>query len=229
MILSALQDAAASARLVCVITPGEAGEQTYSADKDRLAVQAAASVAAGADLIQLREKHLPARLVLELAESFVRLADGTPTRIVVNDRADVAVAAGAAGVHLTSTSLLPRVVREAFGDRLIIGVSAHSVGEVLSAREGGADYVTFSPVFETESKRAFGPPQGIGRLREAVEAASGMPVFALGGISVSNASECFSAGAAGVAGIRLFREPDEIGPRTEALRLAGRVYDGRSE
>jgi thiamine-phosphate pyrophosphorylase len=132
------------------------------------------------------------------------LTRGTATRLFVNDRFDVARAAGADGVQLTSLSLPPRVVREACDDEFLIGASTHSLETAREARDGGADFVVFGPVFETESKLAYGPPQGLEKLREVTKALDGFPVIAIGGITLDNAQSCFEAGASGIAAIRLF-------------------------
>lgn len=182
-------------------------EADFDFGVESICASAAAAAAAGVDLFQIREKKLSTRAVHRLAASVVAAAGGKGMKILVNDRADVAKASGADGVHLTSTSLEAGAVRQAFGEAMLIGVSTHNDVELRRAKEGGADFVTFSPIFETESKRGFGPPQGTDTLRKAVAVADGLPVIALGGITVANADECLSAGAAGIAGIGLFREP----------------------
>ena len=124
----------------------------------------------------------------------------------MNDRFDIARAAGADGVHLTTRSLPTNVVRSICGDDFLIGVSTHSLETALNARAEGADFIVFGPVFDTESKRAFGEPQGLDKLREVTKALEGFPVIAIGGINRENADECFRAGASGIAAIRLFNE-----------------------
>jgi thiamine-phosphate pyrophosphorylase len=109
-------------------------------------------------------------------------------------------------VHLTTRSLPASVVRQACGEDFLIGVSTHSLETALDARAEGADFVVFGPVFETESKRAFGPPQGLEKLREVTSGLTGFPVVAIGGVNLENVEECFKAGASGVAAIRLFNE-----------------------
>jgi thiamine-phosphate pyrophosphorylase len=133
----------------------------------------------------------------------------TGTRVLVNDRLDVALAANAAGVHLGENSLPLEAVsgwRRASG-RLdfLIGVSCHSLEAARAAERGAADYIFFGPVFETPSKAAFGAPQGIESLREICTAVQ-IPVLAIGGINLENARACLAAGAAGVAAIRLFQD-----------------------
>lgn len=158
------------------------------------------------DAVQIREKDLSDRKLFELV---ARARDVLPSRValLVNRRVDVALAAGADGVHLTSDALPPRELRRRFGPALRIGVSTHHVEEVERAHEAGADYVVFGPVWATQSKTAFGPPQGLAALSRA--AAIGIPVLALGGVTISRAPEAAAAGAAGIAAIRLFSRPDD--------------------
>lgn len=162
------------------------------------------AVTLGHPLFQIREKELPVRVLYELVARGAEITRDTATRLLVNDRFDVARAAGADGVHLTETSLPARVVREMCGDDFVIAVSTHSLESARAARDGGADFVVFGPVFETESKRAFGPPQGLEKLREVTAELEGFPVLAIGGINVDNADSCINVGASGVAGISWF-------------------------
>ena len=159
-------------------------------------------------LYQIREKNLSVRMLYEFVSRAAEITRGTSTRLLVNDRFDVARAAGADGVHLTESSLSPRVVRETCGEEFVIGVSTHSLESARAARDGGADFVVFGPVFETESKRAYGPPQGLEKLREVATALAGFPVLAIGGITIDNAESCFEVGASGFAGISWFNRPD---------------------
>jgi len=145
-------------------------------------------------------------VLYELATRAVAITRGSATRLLVNDRFDVARAAGADGVHLTTRSLPAKVVRSICGDDFLIGVSTHSLETALNARAEGADFVVFGPVFETPSKRIYGEPQGLDTLREVTSALAGFPVIAIGGINRENADECFRAGASGIAAIRLFNE-----------------------
>jgi thiamine-phosphate pyrophosphorylase len=182
------------------ITSGKTTPQTIS---DTLRFVRAV-VEAEVVLLQIREKSLPARVLYELATRAAEITRDSKTRLLVNDRADIARAAGADGVHLTSQSLPAGVVRRTFGSEFLIGVSTHSLDEARAARDGGADFVVFGPVFETESKRGFGAPQGLDKLRQVADELRGFPVLAIGGISLENAGACFDAGASGVAAISLF-------------------------
>jgi thiamine-phosphate pyrophosphorylase len=159
----------------------------------------ARNVRAGVDYIQIRERDLSARERFELTLQAVQLAQGFATRILVNDRADIALAAGAHGVHLRSNSISPDRLREILPQPYLIGVSCHSLQEVQEAQ--GADFLVFGPVFESLGK---GPAQGLAALAQVV-AASQVPVLALGGVNQDNAASCIGQGAAGIAAIRLFQ------------------------
>ena len=174
------------------------------------------AVDAEVDLLQIRERDLSACDVLALADLAAGIASGSNTRILVNDRADVAACA-CVGVHLTTRSLNPRVVREAFGSELLIGASTHSMEEVQDAALGGIDFVVFGPIFETESKLQYGPPIGLealGRVQSRVQ----IPVLALGGINEQNFRQALEAGAAGIAGISIFSEAGDLKRLVKAIR-----------
>jgi thiamine-phosphate pyrophosphorylase len=154
--------------------------------------------------VQLREKSLPGGELLRQARELVeglRAADGEAP-VVVNGRPDVALAAGAAGVHLPVRGLPVQRVRDAFSGRLKVGASTHSVEEVRRAVVAGADYVLFGPVFATPSKAGMGEPHGLEGLAKAGAAAGPVPLLAVGGITPRRAGSCRKAGAWGVAVIR---------------------------
>jgi thiamine-phosphate pyrophosphorylase len=136
----------------------------------------------------------------------------------VNDRADVALAAGADGVHLPSAGIPPADARRLLGPAALVGVSCHSTADVARARDGGASFATFGPLHDTPSKRAFGPPVGLAALREA--ARLGLPLVALGGVDAARAPEALRAGAAGVAVIRAWLEVPDAAAAVRALLAA---------
>ncbi len=138
--------------------------------------------------------------------------------MLVNDRSDIALAAGADGVHLTSQSLPTRVVRANCPETFIIGVSTHDVLEVAAAESGGADFIVFGPVFPTESKRAFGEPQGLTKLAEVTQAVQGFPVVAIGGITLDGVADCFRSGAAGIAAITLLNDAKKLRSVVDDIR-----------
>jgi thiamine-phosphate pyrophosphorylase len=158
-----------------------------------------AAVLARVDWVQVREKSMPARALTERVRELV----GRGPRILVNTRVDVALAAGAAGVHLPGSSIAPWRLRSWVGSAFLIGVSCHSIGEVEAAAGEGADYVFLSPVFPSPSKPGYGPALGLAPLAEACRRVS-IPVLALGGVSEANAGLCVGAGAAGFASISSF-------------------------
>lgn len=169
------------------------------------------------DLVQVREKNLSASVLYQLALSAARITKGTATKLLINDRSDIAVAAGADGVHLTTSSLPTAVVRHAFGDDFLIGVSTHSLEEAKIAWDGGADFAVFGPVFETTSKKGFAEPPGLTGLTRVCSAAFPFPVLALGGVRVDNVAECIRAGARGVAAIRMLQEPAQLAAVAEEI------------
>jgi thiamine-phosphate pyrophosphorylase len=206
--------------IIYLITSGATTPSTDPAAEDFRNVLRliAAAVRAGVSLVQLREKRLTARVLYELAARSAELVRGTGTRLLVNDRADVARAAGADGVHLTTRSLEASTVRRVFGPEFLIGVSTHTPAEARAARDHGADFAVYGPVFDTPSKRAYGPPVGLASLREVVQALSPFPLVALGGVTLDNACAALDAGAGGVAAIRLFGDPEQLAQTVGTIR-----------
>jgi thiamine-phosphate pyrophosphorylase len=192
---------------------------------ERMLERVRAAVRAGVDWVQIREKDLTGRELLELARKVVEsandLAPGAKARVVVNERLDVALAARAQGVHLGGGAAPPaEVVRwcrrgNAPAD-FLVGVSCHSIGEARAAESAGAGYLFFGPIFDTPSKRSFGPPQGIALLEEVCRATR-IPVVAIGGVDEVNASECIGARAAGIAAIRLFQQRRDANSLDDAV------------
>lgn len=182
------------------------GGDYRSGDAERWAAE-------GVDFVQLREKQMDAGALTALARKLVGTL-GPRTKLLVNGRADVAIAAGAAGVHLTAhpDELTPDQVRRVFAlagaPEPTVSISCHTLADVERARDGGAELILFGPVFE---KRVDGTPIGAGTgpdmLRRACAAAAPVKVFALGGVTPANMEQCMDAGAAGIAGIRMFVSP----------------------
>jgi thiamine-phosphate pyrophosphorylase len=177
---------------------------------------------AGVDMVQVREKDLTSRELIGLVEEALS-ATSEPgrggTRVVVNDRVDVALAAGADGVHLGAHSMPVQVVRRFVPRPFVIGASCHSLGEAMAAESGGADYLVLGPVFETPSKLGYGPPLGLEKLRNVTSRIT-IPVLALGGITVERIRPCLEAGASGIAGIRIFQDCQSVQERVREMRAA---------
>ena len=198
--------------IIYPITSGKTSPQTSPDDPQFSEILRLVRAAVDADvpLFQIREKSLHARVLYELVARAAEITRGSKTRLLVNDRSDIARAAGADGAHLTTQSLPVEVVRSIFGVNFLIGVSTHSLDEARAARAGGADFVVFGPVFETESKRAYGEPQGLDKLAEVTRELGEFPVVAIGGITLDNVDECFQAGARGIAAIRLLNDTENL-------------------
>jgi thiamine-phosphate pyrophosphorylase len=160
--------------------------------------------------VQIREKDLSARELLDLVRRAVALQEGTnglcARKIIVNGRMDVALAAGAAGVHLPAGSIEVDRWRAIAPAGILLGASCHTIDEVRDAEATGADYALFGPVFAPLSKMSDLGPHGIEGLGQAARAVR-IPVLALGGITRENTQSCVDAGAAGVAGISMFQSP----------------------
>jgi thiamine-phosphate pyrophosphorylase len=182
--------------ITCYIT------DRHTLDSETLLDAIGRNLAAGVTWVQIREKDLSARALFELVTAACKLPNPHASKIIVNTRADVAIAAGAAGVHLPSGSPPARFWRR---PGFLIGVSCHSVEDVRQAETEGADYAVFGPVFAPLSKSAGLEPRGLEGLAQA-SAAVRIPVLALGGVTHENSAACISAGAAGVAGISLFQK-----------------------
>jgi thiamine-phosphate pyrophosphorylase len=189
--------------VICMITDGRTGQDR---SVDRLIKIIGDAAHAGVDLIQIRERGLDDRALAQLVRDAVASVRGTPARVLVNDRLDVARAAGAHGVHLRSDSFPAERLRDVTGSRFLIGRSVHSVDDVMrsAARDGSIDYLIFGTVFPTPSKPG-AAAAGVTALADVVRATS-VPVLAVGGVTVENASLVARGGAAGIAAIGLFAE-----------------------
>jgi thiamine-phosphate pyrophosphorylase len=176
--------------------------------------QAREAVQGGVDLIQVREPDLEARPLAELAAAIVAVARGSATRVVVNDRLDVAMSCGAGGVHLRGDSIPAGRVRAIVPPGFLVGRSVHGAGEAASVA-GDVDYLIAGTLFPTASKPGRTELLGLDGLAAVVRAAP-VPVLAIGGITISCADAVAAAGAAGVAAVSLFGDPDR--PTKEVVR-----------
>ena len=179
-----------------------------------------AALRGGVRIIQLREKSLSARELLEAAKGVRELTAAFGARLLINDRVDIAMLSSADGVHLTSKSYSASFARALLGKEGVVGVSTHSVIEAKAAEKDGADFITFGPVFHTPSKAGYGEPLGVAELKKAVRALS-IPVYGLGGINMKNAGQVLKAGANAAVISAIMGSPDiEAGAR-ELLKESG--------
>jgi thiamine-phosphate pyrophosphorylase len=169
---------------------------------------------AGVKAIQLREKDLTIKEISDMASKLKKLTKKYGAMLFINDRADVALAVDADGVHLGRQGIPVKAVKKIAGRRLLIGVSTHSVKEALEADAEGADFITLGPVFKTPSKLRYGPPIGLSPIKEAGERLK-IPVFAIGGIKPGNLKRTMDAGASGVALISHIVSSKDIFQTTE--------------
>lgn len=203
--------------IICLVTGDRGGEEPTLA----LIAQA---VRAGVDLIQIRERRMSDRVLWHLTCRAVELTRGTASRIVVNDRADIALAAGASGVHLRGNSFAAARVRTLAPRGFLVGRSVHTAAEAVAGAAGGCDYLVFGTVFSSSSKPENHPVAGLDALRDVCRSVR-LPVLAIGGISPDNAAAVAKAGAAGIAGISLFEVDDSMTATVSRLR---RAFDSRS-
>jgi len=193
--------------LVYFITDGSCGPENHKEASDLLLERIATAVEAGVDLVQIREKRLTGRQLFELTQRSAEIVRGSRTRLLVNDRFDIALAAGADGVHLTSTSLPAAVVRSRTPENFVIGVSVHSEEEARSAAAASADFVLFGPVFASPGK---GDGVGTDALERVCRSVPDTPVLAVGGLRAQNFRAVLDSGAAGFAAIRALNDPASL-------------------
>ncbi|MDP9339989.1 MAG: thiamine phosphate synthase [Acidobacteriota bacterium] len=218
--------------MLCYVTDRKTLPMAPAGEGRPLIERIAAAAAAGLDWIQVREKDLSGKEIsLVVREALVRAKQynqrDRATRILLNDRLDVALAQGAGGVHLGEHSLPVRNVSQWLGSLpnqsaladFLVGVSCHSLAGAVKAERDGADHIFFGPLFATPSKTNFGAPQGLDRLSEVCRAVA-LPVLAIGGVTLENASSCLEAGAAGIAAIRLFQDATDLSFVITQLRAA---------
>ncbi len=193
--------------IVYLITEGKATVESFSEQKSNILEIIQTASETEISLIQIREKHLPAKLVFELASEAAKITNKTGTKLLINDRADIALAANADGVHLTENSISAEIIRKNFPKGFIIGVSTHSLASAKIARQQEADFVTFSPIFASPNK---GESQGLEKLREVCEKLESFPVVALGGIDEDNYKSVLENGASGFAAIRFLNDAENL-------------------
>jgi thiamine-phosphate pyrophosphorylase len=178
-----------------------------------------AALSAGVKFIQLREKRLPAKMLLDTAQWVSELTKQYGAKLFINDRVDIALAVGADGVHLGQKSMPAHAVRKFSKNKLLIGVSTHGIDEAVQAEKDGADFITLGPVFKTQSKLKYGDPIGIDVIKN-VKSEVSIPVLAIGGIKPDKVKEIIKAGADGVAVISAILAAKDIRAATEEfLRL----------
>lgn len=177
----------------CLITDG-----TASCNEAAWLDHVAAWIAEGVELVQIRERELSARTLADLTRKVLRVPNPHGTKILVNDRADVALACAAHGVHLRDGSVRPEIFARS---GLIVSAACHTLTDLGSVQ--GADFIVLAPIFSPISKLDTNPPLGVDALAEAARI-SPTPILALGGIHPGNARVCMEAGAAGIAGISYF-------------------------
>ena len=183
------------------------------------AEQVARLCAGGATLAQLREKRLSPRDFYREAEAALRVAREYGARLIINDRADIALALGADGLHIGQDDLPPEAARRLLGEPALVGFSTHSVEQAIAAARLPLDYLAIGPVFATATKENPDPVVGLDGLRRAREAiGDSVSLVAIGGITLENAATVWEAGADSIAVIgALLREPSAITQRLKAL------------
>ena len=179
--------------------------------------------AGGATLIQLREKGLPARNFYQQAKAAIEVAARRGVQLIINDRVDVALAVGAAGVHLGQDDMPPEAARSLLGPNAVIGYSTHNIDQALAATKLPIDYLAIGPIFPTTSKSDTAPVLGLEGLRTVRRAIGAFPLVAIGGVIHANSREVIEAGADSVAVISaLLSDPTRITEVTRKLNLTMR-------
>ncbi len=192
--------------LIYFITQGKTTDQNCAEKRVSVLDLIKVAVETKIPLVQIREKQLSARNVFELASEAAKIAKNSDTKILVNDRADIAIAAKADGVHLTANSISVREIRRSFPKNLIVGASVHSLEEADDAKRFGADFAVFGPVFQTPGK---GVPKGVNALHEICERLKPFPIIGIGGVDESNYREILRI-ANGFAAIRFLNSAENL-------------------
>ena len=203
--------------LLYLITEGRLRPDPSAAEKKGFLATIELAVVSGIDLIQIREKNLDGKDLFTLAGDAVSLTQGTTSRILINERFDAALAAGAHGVHLPSNAVPAQEVRQCVPEDFLIGVSTHNVAEVGRALEGAADFATFGPIYPTPGKSSVA---GVSQLANVCRKFPDLPLIGLGGITETHIHEVLNAGSAGIAAIRMFHD-------RETLCRLGSIVRGR--
>ncbi len=201
--------------IIYLITEGRATDLNFEDTKRLILYTVRTAVAEKISLIQIREKQLSAKRLFELVVTAAEITRESATRLLVNDRADIALAAGADGVHLAANSLPVAVIRQNFPKDFIIGVSTHTLEATTKAEKEGAGLAVFAPVFDTPGK---GNPQGLVVLSRVCEKLRPFPVVGLGGIDESDCESVIAAGASGIAAIRSLNDNESIRSIARKLR-----------
>lgn len=202
--------------LTYFITAGELTDGDFALQRPSVEENVRAAVEAGVSMVQVREKRLSARNIFDLAAALAKITRNSDTRLLINDRADVAKAAGADGVHLTTRSLSTSLIRRMFGEEFLIGVSTHSVEEIRSAIDSKADFAVFGPVFAVPHK---GEPVGVKVLDDVCTEFGSFPIIAIGGIDKTNFSPVIETKAAGFAAIRAFNDIGSMRQMLDKIRM----------
>jgi thiamine-phosphate pyrophosphorylase len=210
--------------VICIVTRGRGAAD--SDERRRLVERLAAGARAGASMVQIRERQFDDRQLMSFVKEVVAAVRPAGARVLVNERPDVALAAGADGVHLKSDGPSASDARRIVPKDFLIGRSVHSEAEAAAvAAAGGCDYLIFGTVFPSTSKAGDHPVAGLEALRHTCGAVS-LPVIAIGGMSVARAHDVRAAGAAGMAAISLFAEAQNIAALTASLRDALTLAQG---
>ena len=206
--------------IICLISDGLITTENYDSKSLELISLIRSAVSAKIELVQIREKTLPAGLLFDLVSRALQETRNSITKILVNERLDIALAAGADGVHLTSKSMPVSEIRNICPSDFVIGRSAHSLAEAMSAAQSGANFVLLGPVFATPSKARFGEALGLGVIRRVCEELPGFPVLALGGIGLDNYNQVLECGARGFGAIRFLSDPNRLRSIAEQVNLS---------
>jgi thiamine-phosphate pyrophosphorylase len=185
----------------------------------------AEAIDGGADVVQLREKEMSTREMIQLGQALRELTRQRQVLFVVNDRLDVALAVEADGVHVGQDDMPAKLARQLVGPEMIVGVSATTLAEAIAAADDGADYLGVGPIYPTGTKPDAAPATGLALVTTA-KRATGLPIVAIGGIGPANAAEVIAAGADGVAVISaIVGQPD---PRAAARQIRETVERAKS-